>query len=110
MESKYTFWRLFKAQWSFKNDLTMVGVMFLCGWILSWFGLEHEDGKDISVLVTMYAAVILTVLAQGVYHSLKIIAMVLYCCSLIYCIRNNSGMEDLETYIGYYNKALTWRK
>ena len=101
---KYSFLKLYLAQWSWKNECKCAA------WCLGFnliIGCYHAFINDpYYPLVVHYLTVtVMTFASVIVYQFFKSIFMAIFC---IY-ICNGSNNGDLD-FIVQYNKALTWRK
>lgn len=108
--NEYTFWRLLKAQWSFKNDLPWIGVTIILATLYSCLVLESATEDSIPMSIYIVVIGMYTVIWTSIYHLIKLVMVLLYCYALTSTIKNDSGMYGLQHYIALYNEALTWRK
>ena len=121
MNKDYPFWKLLRAQWSWKNDGANLIVDFIlaiiCSGIFTWSGgLTYvETGLPVKGFDLFYGFITLAitffVLFTMLWQGLKLISFGLFCGLLCYSLRSKFSEEDsYDKHKDMYEEMLTWRK
>lgn len=111
MENNYSYWRVLRAQWSWKNDKfgILMDVIIAAAVTLFYFlsgsitiTATPEFLYVIGVLVFFAGQVIWLAL---MYHTLKL--LILGSILLLVCYEAKKGNSKA---VAFYNEALTWRQ
>lgn len=121
MNKDYPFWKLLRAQWSWKNDRVMLIINIITGFFISAVKLSTSEvtytdtglpveNSDMFVIFLILAFAI-SVMFSLVYQTLKVVLLTTLCGLLCYGLNNNkwSG-EDYYEMVERYEEMLTWRK
>lgn len=109
MENNYSFWEVFKRQWSWKNDrlCLLFELIFTIILISVWhltdsIAVEPVDqywNAVMSLFIVMYVLFVL------VYQVLKFIGMLLF----FYLVTRQANIGNTKA-ISIYNESLNWRQ
>lgn len=121
MNKEYPFWKLLRAQWSWKNDRVMIILNLIASLFINCVHLLFAEvtytetglsveGFDLTVLI-LISTFVLWIFITIAYHTLKVILLTTLCGLLCYGLNNNkwSG-EDYYEMVERYEEMLTWRK
>lgn len=102
--NKYSFWKLYLAQWSWKNEcesaLWYIGFILLVGAYSAFINDPYYP-----LVVHCLTTTLMIIIVAIAYQLIKSILMAFYCIYI--CNGANSG--DLDFMIQYCN-SMTWRK
>jgi len=104
---EYSFWKLFKAQYSWKNDKTTFGVTAMLSVFITGITLLQLDTSEVDNLVGMILAVcgVLYIYLLFLYYTLKLIGMTFACSVVVYTSKRGSIKG-----VSLYNEMLYWRQ
>lgn len=121
MNKEYPFWKLLRAQWSWKNDRVMLIINLISGFFVSCVNLLlmevtytetglPVEGSDLTILI-LVSTFVLGLFMTLVYQLIKLSLLSLLCGLLCYGLNNNkwSG-EDYYEMVERYEEMLTWRQ
>jgi hypothetical protein len=106
---KFSFWELFKRQWSWKNDReSLILNLFLA--TLTTVTYHFCDSIHVSPAEEYWKGVVIlfTIIFVNMfvfYQMLKMLGMIAF-CSLVTYLSNKGDTEAMQM----YNEALTWRQ
>ena len=121
MNKRYPFWKLLRAQWSWKNDRIMMlgnfGMAILINGLNIFSGevTYTETGEPVSglplFLIFITSSGILGVLMVLTYHAIKLILLSIPCYLLCYGLNKNKWVgNDHYEMVERYEKMLAWRQ
>ena len=114
IKDNYSFWKLFLAQWSWRNDRVMLFCNLLAAIFVSLGVVTFSDityvetgmivsGHELWVIFLKLVIIIWSTITLG-YHLVKVIVMALFCGLICYFLKEKFKDSDK------YNELLTWRK
>lgn len=109
MKSNYSYWKVLRAQWSWKNDkIGLLGNSVLSVVVITYYFITGilPASTIVDYLVGFTGLiVILTLVYTIIYHILKL--LILGPILVVVCYEAKNGNPKAES---FYNEALTWRQ
>ena len=118
MNKKYSWWKLLKAQYSWKNDKSSLYMHLLISCIITLFYVFTDSiiytDTGLPVEFFSYAAMVCWVtmflFLMTIHHSVKFLFVGILLCGGVTYFANNGDEKEQREAIAKYNDMLTWRK
>lgn len=121
MNKEYPFWKLLRAQWSWKNDRVMIILNLITSLFINCVHLLFGEvtytetglpveGFDLTILI-LISTTVLGIFMTVMYQIIKLILFTMYCYLVCYSLKDKfSEDKSYSEHKALYEEMLTWRQ